>query len=135
MPSSPGSRPVIMQLQAGTVIGGSTLRSGPHVPPSHQRVAGSGSSSRQRSNTSFGSAQSRPMTATRPLTWRPAAAPSDHSPAGGEGDGVRPGPAVELDEQVVDDVLDGPLGVVQALGDPARALPVGEQPQHLVFAL
>ena len=34
MPSSPGSRPVIMQLQAGTVIGGSTLRSGPHVPRS-----------------------------------------------------------------------------------------------------
>ena len=62
----PGSRPVSMQLQAGTVIGGSTLRSGPQVPRSTSpRMFGSSSS--QRSKTSLGSAQSRPITATRRL--------------------------------------------------------------------
>src|SRR3954468_24842599 len=63
MPSSPGSRPETMQLQAGTVIGGSTLRSRPQAPRATS-PARFGRSSSQRSKTSDGSAQSRPITAT-----------------------------------------------------------------------
>jgi hypothetical protein len=53
-----------MQAQAGTVMGGSQLRRTPYRPRSisERRV---GSSSRQRSNTSCGGAQSRPMTRAR----------------------------------------------------------------------
>src|SRR3989304_5354313 len=63
MPSSPGSRLDIMQLQAGTVMGGTTLLSLPHQPCSVRRLS-VGSSSRQRSKTSSGGTQSSPMTAT-----------------------------------------------------------------------
>src|SRR5215210_6369732 len=52
-----------MHVQAGTVIGGSTLRSRPQVPALTIRAM-LGRSSSQRSNTSEGSAQSSPMMAT-----------------------------------------------------------------------
>src|SRR3990167_3037210 len=63
MPSSPGSRLDIMQLQAGTVMGGTTLLSLPQQPCSVRRLS-VGSSSRQRSKASSGGTQSSPMTAT-----------------------------------------------------------------------
>src|SRR3990172_4763348 len=63
MPSSPGSRLDIMQLQAGTVMGGTTLLSLPQQPCSVRRLS-VGSSSRQRSKASSGGTQSNPMTAT-----------------------------------------------------------------------
>src|SRR5579872_1832456 len=110
MPSSPGSWPVIMQLQAGTVIGGSTLRSGPQVPAPIRRLR-FGSCSLQRSKASRGSAQSSPMTATLRLDG-PLPTDSDYSLARSECHGVGPGLAVELRKQVAHDVLDGSLRVV-----------------------
>jgi hypothetical protein len=56
-------RPAVDPLQAGTVIGGSTLRMRPQVPD-RTIEAMCGRSSSQRSKTSDGSVQSRPMTAT-----------------------------------------------------------------------
>src|SRR6266540_1181897 len=115
MPSSPGSRPVSMQLHAGTVMGGSTLRSGPQVP-AWTRLRRLGRSSSHRSNTRPGSAQSRPITATLVT-----AAPSDDDPAaGGDRDGVGTGAAVQLREEVVHDVLHRPLRVAQSLRDVPR---------------
>ena len=52
-----------MQLQAGTVIGGMTDVSRPYEPRSMSPES-VGSSSRQRSRTSDGSAQSSPMSIT-----------------------------------------------------------------------
>jgi hypothetical protein len=59
MPSSPGSRLLIIEAQAGTVMGGWVLSS------VHRRQSSSGaagSSSRHCSNTSCGAAQSKPIT-------------------------------------------------------------------------
>src|SRR5215210_2086783 len=71
-----------MQVHAGTVIGGSTLRNRPQVPArtSDEML---GSSSSQRSNTSDGSAQSSPMTATLRLiaARTPPFAPGEFLPA------------------------------------------------------
>src|SRR5438105_4623622 len=63
MPSVPGSFPVIMLIQAGTVIGGVVLSSGPYTPESMSRLR-FGRSARNFSNTSSGAAQSRPMMQT-----------------------------------------------------------------------
>src|SRR5437867_1240529 len=63
MPSCPGSLLRIMQAQAGTVIGGCVLRSGPWHPPSISAFR-LGRESRYRSKTRRGAAQSSPMTAT-----------------------------------------------------------------------
>src|SRR5579862_3631729 len=63
MPSSPGDEPVIITIHAGQVIGGSQLRSRPHIPDSI-RLLITGNCGRKASNTSDGSAQSRPRTAT-----------------------------------------------------------------------
>ena len=54
-----------MQDQAGTVIGGTTLRSGPHMDRSRSAVR-VGMSSAKRSKSSSGVPQSSPMSATRP---------------------------------------------------------------------
>ncbi len=53
-----------MEVHAGTVIGGIVERSGPQVPAA-QIAEIRGMTSAQRSNTSAGGAQSRPMTITR----------------------------------------------------------------------
>src|SRR6185503_18524764 len=63
MPSCPGSWLRIMQAQAGTVIGGWVLRSGPWEPASIRPLR-LGRSSRNRSKTRRGAAQSSPRTAT-----------------------------------------------------------------------
>src|SRR5215211_8902775 len=119
MPSSPGSRPVSMQLQAGTVMGGSTLRSGPQVPaPARRRRLGSSSS--HRPNTRPGSAQSRPITATLVT-----AAPSDDPAPGGDRDGLGTGAPIELPADVMDNVLDRPFGVAQLMRDLSCAVPIG----------
>src|SRR6266508_6491021 len=63
MPSCPGSLLVMPVIHAGTVIGGMALSNGPHTPSSMspRRL---GSSSRQRSNTSSGGAQSNPISSS-----------------------------------------------------------------------
>src|SRR5215813_362229 len=63
MPSCPGSWLVIMQAQAGTVIGGLLLRRRPHAPCSIRRRR-FGRSSLNLSKTRSGAAQSSPRTAT-----------------------------------------------------------------------
>src|SRR5919109_3581839 len=128
MPSSPGSRPVSMQLQAGTVIGGSTLRNGPEVPaPTSRRRLGRSSS--HRSNTRPGSAQSSPITATLVT-----AVPSDDPPPGGDRDGLGAGAPVEFPADVMHDVLDRPFGVAQLARDLSCAVPVGKQREHIQLA-
>src|SRR5918994_1442584 len=125
MPSSPGSRPVIMQLQAGTVMGGSTLLSGPQVPsPMRRRKLGRSSS--HGPNTRLGSAQSRPITATL-VTARPSDDPAPRC----DRDGVGPGAPVELPAEVVHDVLDGPLRVAQFVRYLPCAVPVSKQGEHI----
>jgi len=56
-----------MHVHAGTVIGGSELRSGPHMPSSIKEHR-FGIASRYRSNTNVGAAQSSPMTIIRGLS-------------------------------------------------------------------
>src|SRR5918994_914835 len=69
MPRVPGLRDEVMLVQAGTVIGGSQLRRTPYVPCSISPPS-TGSSSRHRSKTSSGGAQSRPITRARDATGR-----------------------------------------------------------------
>src|SRR3972149_1531405 len=61
MPSTPGSLPQVITLQAGTVMHGMHERSRPYAPRAMRRLR-LGSSLRQVSKTSSGAAQSRPMT-------------------------------------------------------------------------
>src|SRR5215218_8514092 len=63
MPSVPGSLLDIIDDQAGTVIGGSQLRSRPELPRP-MRASRLGSAPRKSSKTRRGSAQSRPITTT-----------------------------------------------------------------------
>src|SRR6185437_17102209 len=72
MPSSPGVRRAIMQDHAGTVMGGTMLRSGPHNERSRSFVR-VGMSSANCSKSRPGVPQSNPITATRdrPVTRNP----------------------------------------------------------------
>jgi len=55
-----------MLAHAGTVIGGSVERSGPHVPACIS-FAKFGKSGRYRSKTSLGAAQSKPIKSSRAI--------------------------------------------------------------------
>src|SRR5579884_1579339 len=63
MPSVPGSLLVIIDIQAGTVMGGVMLFRGPYVPL-EMRLLRCGRSPRQASKTNSGGTQSSPMTKT-----------------------------------------------------------------------
>ena len=65
-----------MHVHAGTVIGGSELRSGPQVPHSI-KADRFGIASRYRSNTNRGAAQSSPTTIMLCLPIRVALNPSE----------------------------------------------------------
>ena len=69
---------------------------------------------------------------------RLGAVQADHGNAGDQiipcrvasADRVGAGAAFELGQHARDDALDGPLGVVELLGDASRDLAVGQQPEH-----
>src|SRR5579885_75544 len=69
-----------MQDQAGTVIGGSQLASGPHEPASISRRR-LGRSAAKRSNTKAGAAQSKPIIAKRFIAKSLSGAPPPRNSA------------------------------------------------------
>src|SRR5918992_4899555 len=60
---------------------------------------------------------------------------SDEPFAHREGDSLRAAAGVELRDDVMEDVLHGPLGVAELLGDLARRVAGGDQREHLLLAV
>src|SRR2546427_8903768 len=74
-----------MDVQAGPVMGGCVLRLGPWAPRSIS-PASVGRSLRQRSKTSAGAAESRPMISSFGWTMHPPGEPASHKDIGRSGE-------------------------------------------------